>query len=56
MCLICVEFQKQKMTVFEARSAFREMIVTMDAAHARQVREMLDEAEKKAREQASKDD
>lgn len=57
MCLICVEFQKQKMTVHEARRAFTEMIVGMDEAHVREVRRMLDEADKKASQDPSgKDD
>jgi hypothetical protein len=45
MCLICVEFQKQKMTVLEARRAFREMSVSLEAEHIREVEDMLDQAE-----------
>ncbi|TDP77470.1 hypothetical protein DFR33_101372 [Bradymonas sediminis] len=45
MCLICVEFQKERMTVFEARRAFGEMVEGLDAKHAAEVEEMLDEAE-----------
>lgn len=44
MCLICVEFQKEKMTVLEARRAFGEMVVDMTPEHAREVRDMLDQA------------
>ncbi len=47
MCLICVEFQKNKMTAGEARNAFREMVVGMDPAHAEEVRNMLRDAEQK---------
>lgn len=50
MCLICVEFQKDKMTVLEARRAFQEMITTLEPEHAREVRDMLDEAQRKERE------
>jgi hypothetical protein len=45
MCLICVEFQKEKMTIPEARRAFREMRVSLDSEHIRQVEEMLVQAE-----------
>lgn len=53
MCLICVEFQKQKMNLREARRALGEMVETMDPAHAREVREMLEEAEKEAEKKES---
>ncbi len=48
MCLICVEFQKQKMTINDAKRAFREMVVDMDAKHAGEVRKMLATAEAKS--------
>lgn len=48
MCLICVDFQKQKMTILDAKRAFREMVVDMDPNHAKEVREMIQEAEKAA--------
>jgi uncharacterized spore protein YtfJ len=48
MCLICVEFQKERMTVLEARRAFREMVVDMTPQHAREVRDMLDQAKQPA--------
>ncbi len=51
MCLICVDFQRQRMTVFEARRAFGEMIVAMDPEHAKEVQEMLDKAEREQEEQ-----
>lgn len=45
MCLICVEFQKQRMTTREARSALREMSTTLEDEHVEEVREMIQEAE-----------
>lgn len=45
MCMICVDFQKQKMTINDARRAFREMSSDMDPEHAREVRKMLRKAE-----------
>ncbi len=48
MCLICVEFQKDRMTLTEARRAFGEMIVGLEPEHARQVEEMLDMAEQES--------
>jgi len=56
MCLICVEFQKQRMTVSEARRAFKEMVVDMDRGHAREVREMLDATERSGRDKFEGDD
>ncbi len=46
MCIICVDFQKQQMTLDEARRAFREMISALDPEHAEEVRKMLQEAER----------
>ena len=54
MCLICIEFQKQRMTIKEARRAFGEMVTSMDAEHAKEVNQMLDEEEKKEQEGLSK--
>lgn len=48
MCLICIEFEKQRMTLGEARRAYGEMAEGMEPDHAREVREMLDKAEKSA--------
>ena len=48
MCLICVEYQKNRMTALEARRAFREMVVGMDPAHAREVEEMIRKSEQEA--------
>lgn len=46
MCMICVDFQKQKMTTRDARRALREMRDDMDPEHAREVTQMIVEAEK----------
>jgi hypothetical protein len=40
------------MTTFEARRAFGEMVEGLEAGHAREVEEMLDEAEEKQRREA----
>lgn len=41
MCLICVEFQKERMTFDEAIDAFREVIITIDKDHAEKLLSML---------------
>lgn len=46
MCLICVEFERDRMTVFEARRALGEMVEKIGEEHAEEVEEMLREAEK----------
>lgn len=43
MCLICIEYQKEKMTVPEARRALGEMKSTLDPAHVKEVEEMLED-------------
>lgn len=48
MCLICVEFQKQRMTVAEARRALGEMAVGLGPEHAQAVQKLLREAEEQA--------
>lgn len=53
MCIICVDFQKQRMTLNEAKRAYGEMVEAMDPEHAREVREMLTEAEKEKAKQDS---
>ena len=45
MCLICLEFEKQKLTIKEARRALSEMVTSLEPEHARQVTELLDRAE-----------
>ena len=47
MCLICVDFQRDRMTIIEARRALREMVETLDEEHVYEVRRMLAEAEAK---------
>ena len=57
MCLICVEFQKQKMTTREARRALGEMRVGLEPNHVREVEQMLVEAdEARAREDEDEDE
>lgn len=51
MCLICVDFQKERMTITDARRALREMITTLEPEHARQVHQMIQDAERQQREQ-----
>ena len=45
MCLICIEFQKEKMTIKEARRALGEMIVGLEDEHVVEVEKMLQNAE-----------
>lgn len=49
MCLICVDFQKERMTITDARRALREMITTLEPEHARQVHQMIQDAERQQR-------
>lgn len=46
MCMICIEFQKQRMTTAEARRALGEMVEQLDADHVDEVEQMLEEADK----------
>lgn len=55
MCLICVDFQKQRMTITDARRALREMSSILEDEHVREVQEMIREAEKAARENDAAD-
>ncbi len=48
MCLICVEFQKQKMTIKEARRALGEMIVGLEGEHVEEIEKMLKAAEEES--------
>ena len=50
MCLICIDFQKERMTIKDAKRAYREMVVDMGPEHAKEVRTMIEEAERKQRE------
>ncbi len=45
MCLICIEFEKQRMSTGEARRALGEMIGDMEPDHVQEVEEMLADAE-----------
>ncbi len=45
MCLICVDFQRDKLTIPEARRALGEMVEVLDDEHVREVRQMLADAE-----------
>jgi hypothetical protein len=44
MCLICIEFDKQRMTLREARRAYSELVEGLDPIHAQEVKAKLDSA------------
>jgi len=46
MCLICIDFQKERMTTGDARRALREMTEQIGPEHAEEVREMITTAER----------
>ncbi len=46
MCLICVEFDKQRMTIRDAQRALREMVETLEDEHVAEVRAKLREAQR----------
>ena len=46
MCIICVDFQRQRMTLRDAQRAYGEMKAGLGPEHAKEVEEMLDEASK----------
>lgn len=52
MCLICVEFQRKRLTLSEARRNLSEMVVVLDDEHAEEVKNLLDEAEDSWHEEA----
>lgn len=54
MCLICVEFQKERMTTFEARRALGEMVESMDPDHVDEVLELLEQAEESEKQACDK--
>lgn len=59
MCLLCVEFQKNKMTVLEARRALYEMKEDLNSEHVEEIEEMLwdsevEDAMRKARNRRAK--
>lgn len=41
MCIICVHYEKEKMTIKEASRALKEMRVAMDPEHVEEVEKML---------------
>mgnify|MGYP003115069118 FL=1 len=41
MCIICVDLEKEKLTLSEARRNFREMESTLDPEHREEMREKL---------------
>lgn len=45
MCMICVEFQRQRLSIAEARRNLREMIETLDPKHVAEVERLLAAAE-----------
>jgi len=52
MCLICIDFERGALKLKEARRALGEMREGLGAAHAREVEEKLEAAEKTVRERA----
>ena len=56
MCLICVDFQRERMTITEARRAYGEMVESIGPEHAKEVRDMLNEAEAKQKAAEEEDD
>jgi hypothetical protein len=48
VCIICVEFEKGRMTAKEARRALGETVKKVGAIHAEEVEGVLSEAEEKA--------
>jgi len=41
MCIICVDFQQQRMTVTDARRALREMASNLEDGHAEEVESLI---------------
>jgi hypothetical protein len=48
MCLICIDFDRGALKPQEARRALREMREKIDAAHAKEVEQKLDQADANA--------
>jgi hypothetical protein len=48
VCIICLEFEKGRMTAKEARRALGEMVPKVGAEHGEEVERVLREAEEKA--------
>ena len=49
MCIICIEYQKNKLSLLEARRNFTEMALDIDEEHRQEVEDMLDRDEEKER-------
>ena len=45
MCIICVNFEKGRLTTQEARRALGEMVTTLDKEHVREIEEQLEKAD-----------
>ena len=45
MCIICVEYEKERLTIKEARRALKEMVLTdgIDKAHAEEIEHKLNQ-------------
>jgi hypothetical protein len=48
MCIICLDFQKGRLTTKEARRALGEMSVKLDKSHVAEVERILEQAEEAA--------
>jgi hypothetical protein len=48
MCIICVDFEKGRMTSNEARRALGEMVVKVGSKHAQELERTLREADEAA--------
>lgn len=46
MCLICIEFEKQRMSIRDAKLALGEMRTTIGAEHAAEVEQLITRAQK----------
>ena len=47
MCLICIEFEKEKLTIEEAKRNLSEMRDKLDVYHYKEVKQMLFDADLK---------
>ena len=45
MCIICLDFQKGRLTTKEARRALGEMVVTLDQKHVEEIEAALAKSE-----------
>jgi hypothetical protein len=50
MCIICLDFEKGRLTTKEARRALGEMVVKLDKKHVAEVEAILKRAEDEAAE------